>query len=149
VLPWKSLGVLVGAMVVGCHRSPVRDDGAGLVAVQRPSSASVVLGSAAPSFLPPAGDAADPASRDAARLVLERHCGACHIGASPTALPRALAVFDLSATEWAATLSDAQRTELVRRLDQPIPPDGRENDVSDEERAQVRRYVEARRGRGP
>ena len=50
----------------------------------------------------PADDAEHVRLRDDARLVLEAHCGQCHIGDYDTALPRALAVFDLGETEWSA-----------------------------------------------
>ncbi|MCB9547666.1 MAG: hypothetical protein H6706_17705 [Myxococcales bacterium] len=64
----------------------------------------------------PAGLATRELLRDDARLVLERHCGECHIGTLPTALPAALAVYDLARLEWAATLTDAQLTGLAGRL---------------------------------
>ncbi len=56
--------------------------------------------------------------RDAARLVLEAHCGECHIGSYPTALPRALEVYDLAEPEWARRMTDAQLSELAQRIGQ-------------------------------
>ena len=85
--------------------------------------------------------------RDDARLVLERHCGQCHIGAYPTALPRALAIFDLSETEWAARMSLAQLDSALQRLSAPLAPDGAQNDVAPNEREDVARFVELERAR--
>src|SRR5262245_56088696 len=82
------------------------------------------------------------ALRDQSRLILERHCGRCHIREYPTAVPRALAVFDLREPEWSRRMSDAQLTSAVWRLGEPLPPDGVPNEVSDEERAQFKRFVE-------
>ncbi len=48
-------------------------------------------------------------ARDGARFVLETHCGDCHRPHSLRALPRALAMFDLSEPEWDARLTDAER----------------------------------------
>jgi hypothetical protein len=81
--------------------------------------------------------------RDEARLVLEDHCGQCHISAYPTAVPRALLVFDLSETEWSARMSDAQLDGARIRLAEPLAPDGQANQVTDEERARFSRYVDA------
>ena len=87
--------------------------------------------------------------RDDGRLILERHCGLCHIRDYPTARPGALAVFDLRDPDWSARMSDAQLRSASFRLGEPLPPDGSPNDVSDEERALFRRFVDeelARRG---
>jgi hypothetical protein len=81
--------------------------------------------------------------RDEARLTLERHCGACHIRDEPTALPRALAVYDLREPDWSARMNDAQLHDAVTRLGEPLPPDGKENDVSPAERATFARFVDA------
>jgi hypothetical protein len=54
--------------------------------------------------------------RDQARLILERHCGQCHIGEYPTALPRALAVYNLSNEEWAAKMTETQLRQLDTRI---------------------------------
>ncbi|MFO0722656.1 MAG: hypothetical protein U1E65_02655 [Myxococcota bacterium] len=93
-------------------------------------------------------------ARDQARLVLERHCGACHIPESGQALPAALAVYDLTAPEWAAKMNDRQLLEMKRRIEdgaffdefdernrgQSPPPK-----PSQEEQATVRRYVDLER----
>lgn len=90
--------------------------------------------------------------RDEARLVLERHCGQCHIGAYPTAMPRALRVYNLSAPEWAAGMSEDHLRKLDGRIStgalfdefdvhnrgsKPPPP------PTAEEQAIVRRYLHA------
>jgi mono/diheme cytochrome c family protein len=96
-----------------------------------------------------AGAGAD-ALRDDARLILERHCGACHVRDYPTALPGALAVYDLRERDWSVRMSDAQLHSAEWRLGEPLPPEGSTNDVTPEERARFTRYVEAelaRRGR--
>jgi cytochrome c5 len=87
--------------------------------------------------------AAGDALRDEGRLVLERHCGQCHVRDSPEALPRALAVYDLREPDWSARMSDAQLHSAVWRLGEPLPPDGNANDVSADERAGFQRYVDA------
>jgi hypothetical protein len=80
--------------------------------------------------------------RDDARLVLEKHCGQCHIGAYPTAVPRALAVFDLSETQWSNKMSPAQLRSAVARLSAPLSPTGAQNEVAPKERDDVRRFVD-------
>ncbi len=95
-------------------------------------------------------DASPPASvserdtlRDESRLIFERRSGSCHIPDSPTALPRALAVFDLREIEWSARMTNAQLSGAIWRLNEPLPPDGTSNDVSDAERAQFKLFVDA------
>jgi hypothetical protein len=56
------------------------------------------------------------ALRDDARLVLERHCGSCHIPESPSALPRALRVYNLRDEEWARQMSNDQLGQLGWRI---------------------------------
>ena len=51
-----------------------------------------------------------------AREVLIQHCGRCHRSDLPTALPRALAVFDLSEDLWFGRMTDRQLEELGRRV---------------------------------
>src|SRR5262245_271341 len=73
--------------------------------------------------------------RDEARLVLERFCGECHIGTLPTALPKAIAVFDLSEMEFATRMTPDRWKSAMDRLVQ-------KKEVSDEDRRRVRAYVE-------
>jgi hypothetical protein len=63
------------------------------------------------------------ALREECRLILERHCGLCHIREYSTAQPGALAVFDLREQEWSARMSNEQLRNAHWRLGEPIPPD--------------------------
>lgn len=94
---------------------------------------------------PPSGGAEDAhrRARDDARLVLERYCGSCHISAYETALPGALAVYDLLDAEGAARATELQLRDIVFRLGEPLGPDAEALDVSAAERETVERYVEA------
>jgi hypothetical protein len=98
--------------------------------------------------------------RDRARLVLEAHCGACHIGNLATALPRALAVYDLRDEEWSARMSVDQLQALVWRIQDGAPFDPNDNrnqgqaapaKPSPAEQDTIRRYVlaELARRSGP
>ncbi len=95
---------------------------------------------------PPAPPPPDPriVLRDRARLVLERMCGECHIGTLPTALPRALAVYDLMQPEWSAKMNPTQLRDLVERISGTLiagPRDGKINDATDAEKATIRAFV--------
>ncbi len=87
-----------------------------------PSSISVTLDSGAEASTKTgvdrglAGEPARIALRDGARLVLERHCGSCHVPDSPTAFPGALAVYDLREEEWAHKMSQRQLEQLGWRI---------------------------------
>jgi hypothetical protein len=81
--------------------------------------------------------------REEARVVLEDSCGQCHVGTYQTALPRALAIFDLSEKDWSARMSKAQLESARWRLTQPLPPDGEENHVSLHDRELFSRFVDA------
>ncbi len=92
----------------------------------------------------------DPSTqaRDDARVVLERHCGRCHLPSQPTALPSALAIFDLSEEEWAGRLEPDALAGVYERL---RPADGMAMDpeaapTTAEERAIVRDYLVRRFG---
>lgn len=55
--------------------------------------------------------------RDWARDLARLHCGTCHIGSLPTAKPAALAIYNLDAPDWSATLSPERlRNGFTRRL---------------------------------
>ncbi len=82
-----------------------------------------------------------PPLREGARAILSQHCGECHDPARATALPGALAIFDVKEPDWASRMTDAQLANALWRLGEPIPPEGRANDVSDAERALFGRYV--------
>lgn len=90
------------------------------------------------------------APRDLARMVLEEACGECHISATG-GLPGALRVFDLSESDWAASLTPAQAADIDRRLGEPSLPsmfevDGRTNTIGPAERELVRDYLETKVG---
>lgn len=53
---------------------------------------------------------------DAAREVLAQHCGKCHRGDLPTAVPGALAVFDLLEDPWYGRLAPKQLDGIVMRI---------------------------------
>jgi len=53
---------------------------------------------------------------DAARDVLAQHCGQCHRGDLPTAVPGALAVFDLLDDPWYERLAPKQFDGILMRI---------------------------------
>lgn len=85
--------------------------------------------------------------REAAREVLDRNCGECHTSTLPTALPRALRVYDLAQLDWSRRMSDTQLHDAEGRLREKIGAtlgDGEVRPIvmSDEELAMFHRYVE-------
>ncbi len=65
-----------------------------------------------------AGEPAAP--REQGRQIVLRHCGSCHVKGSPQAVPAALAVFDLTAANWSAELSERRLVEAKRRLSKSL-----------------------------
>jgi hypothetical protein len=57
------------------------------------------------------------ADREAARYVLEKHCGTCHREDSPEADPRALQIFDLNLPDFAASMSEQHLKDALERLE--------------------------------
>lgn len=53
---------------------------------------------------------------DPTRDLLALHCGRCHLGNLSTALPRALAVFDLTEVPWYGRLEAEQFDGILTRL---------------------------------
>jgi hypothetical protein len=85
--------------------------------------------------------------RESAREVLDRNCGECHTSALPTAIPRALAVYDLSQLDWSRRMSAGQLRDAEGRLREPLAPtvgkeEAREVHVSDDELDRFHHYVE-------
>lgn len=85
--------------------------------------------------------------REAAREALDRNCGECHTSTLPTALPRALRVYDLAQLDWSRRMSDAQLRDAEGRLRDEVGAtlgDGEVRPIvmSDEELAMFHRYVE-------
>lgn len=95
--------------------------------------------------------------REASREVLDRNCGECHTSTLPTALPRALRVYDLAQLDWSRRMTDTQLRDAEGRLKEKIGAtlgDGevRPIVVSSDELAMFHRYVELevqRRAGGP
>jgi hypothetical protein len=84
--------------------------------------------------------------REAARETLDVNCGECHTRTMPTALPRALRIFDLTETEWSRRMSEDQLREAARRLREPMAPTRAETEArpiraSDQERARFELFV--------
>jgi hypothetical protein len=85
--------------------------------------------------------------REASREVLDRNCGECHTSTLPTALPRALRVYDLAQLDWSRRMSDAQLRDAEGRLRDKVGAtlgDGEVRPIvmSEEELAMFHRYVE-------
>jgi hypothetical protein len=85
--------------------------------------------------------------REASREVLDRNCGECHTSTLPTALPRALRVYDLAQLDWSRRMTDTQLRDAEGRLRDKVGAtlgDGevRPIVVSSEELAMFHRYVE-------
>src|SRR5262245_51764877 len=78
-----------------------------------------------------------------ARIVLEKHCGRCHISTYETALPRALAIFDLLDNHWNAQLTPQQLASAKARIDAVETIDGEPSEVTSEERALIAKFVAA------
>ena len=77
---------------------------------------------------------------------MDANCGECHTTGLPTALPRALAVYDLTQLDWSRRMTDAQLREAERRLREPLAPTRGEGEVrpvhaSAEELDRFHRYV--------
>lgn len=73
--------------------------------------------------------------RQRLRELAKVHCGSCHQASLPTAKPAALAVHNLDADDWPATLSSAQLERgFTRRL---------EPRLDDQDRRWLRAFVES------
>jgi mono/diheme cytochrome c family protein len=65
-------------------------------------------------------------AREQVRGYARTHCGACHIASLPTALPAALAIYNLDAREWSSTLTASQlQNGFPRRLNGRLDEDGK------------------------
>lgn len=60
--------------------------------------------------------------RDRSRVIVEEHCGSCHLPWFDTSHERALRVFDLSEVEWAAPMDEAQLRDVAFRLSEGLAP---------------------------
>ena len=64
--------------------------------------------------------------REEVRGFARTHCGTCHTASLPTAVPGALAIYNLDAGEWSSTLTAAQlRNGFPRRLNGKLDDDGK------------------------
>jgi hypothetical protein len=77
--------------------------------------------------------------RESARELLDTNCGECHTRGLPSALPRALAVYDLTQLDWSRRMSDWQLQEAERRLREPVGPTRDEAEVRPIRAAEVAR----------
>jgi hypothetical protein len=126
------------------RRSIVRLARAALVATTMVAAALAACRREPPPRVSCAGDPVG----ERARAVLVTHCGECHVGGRPTALPRALAVYDLAAVDWSHSMSAVQLRDAVDRLRAPLAPtrgsdEARPLAVSDEERRSLQAFVDA------
>jgi hypothetical protein len=75
----------------------------------------------------PAADDHSNALREDARRTLRTYCAECHLPSLPTALAKALRVFDLSEENWSDRMTDAQLHSARQRLGLDlVPTQGRE-----------------------
>ena len=106
-------------------------------------AAVVLFGCEKPAELPAvAAKSEHEVSRDDARVVLETHCGECHIAGYPTAREGALRVFDLMKPDWAAMMSEAQLRNAVWRLSEPLDMHGNERAVPAADQERMKKFVE-------
>ncbi len=64
--------------------------------------------------------------RERVRGYAKTHCGKCHLASLPSALPNALAIYNLDAKAWSSTLTAAQlRNGFPRRLLGQLDEDGK------------------------
>jgi len=65
--------------------------------------------------------------REQVRGYAKTHCGTCHTASLPTAVPAALAIYNLDAPAWSSTLTAAQlRNGFPRRLNGRLDDDGKQ-----------------------
>jgi hypothetical protein len=105
--------VVLGSIALGCAEDRER----------APAPEPAV--EAAPRVKPePVVVAAPSAALVAAHAVIEATCGECHRSDLETAVPAALAVFDLWDPQWLARLDDAAFASMMTRLeDQGVAPE--------------------------
>jgi hypothetical protein len=105
--------VVLGSIALGCAEDRER----------APAPAAMPVVEAAPQP-EPVVVAAPSAALVAAHAVIEATCGECHRSDLETAVPAALAVFDLWDPQWLARLDDAAFASMMTRLeDQGVAPE--------------------------
>jgi hypothetical protein len=65
---------------------------------------------------PAQADKPRPELREQVRALARPDCGSCHSGVSASAKPAALAVFDLEAEDWAASMTRPQLDAFLSRI---------------------------------
>ena len=80
-----------------------------------------------PTYEPQAlGSSELKTAREQVRGFAKTHCGTCHTASLPTAVPAALAIYNLDAGEWSSTLTAAQlRNGFPSRLNGRLDDDGK------------------------
>jgi hypothetical protein len=108
--------VVLGSIALGCAEDRERAPAPAAVPAVEPT---------APQVQPePVVAAAPSAALVAAHAVIEATCGECHRSDLETAVPAALAVFDLWDPEWLVRLDDAALASMMTRLeDQGVAPE--------------------------
>lgn len=99
--------VALGSLAAAC------DEDGGRI----PAYAPIVAVAPPPAPVEPRVAAPPSAALVAAHAVIEESCGACHRSDLDTAVPEALAVFDLWDPEWLARLDDIQLASVMTRLE--------------------------------
>ncbi len=91
------------------------------------------------------GTASPTPAADEARLVAEASCGRCHNSYYPTAIPGAVAIFDILDPDWPDKLTAEQLdSSLVRILSAHDDPEGHPT-LTGEDVAAFTRFVEERK----
>jgi hypothetical protein len=114
-------------------------------------TAMTALGCPSRTSPPASGEARDEERlAEQVKIVLESHCGACHMSILSTALPDALAVFDLSDGDgWDRGMTRERWASALGRLEHAAPDMGRPEPATPAEITLVRRYAGARHPDGP
>lgn len=81
--------------------------------------------------------------RDQARLVLEAHCGECHIRGYDSAKAGALGIFDLMEADWATRMTEPQLRNALWRLGEPFDEHAQPRAVPEADQKLFERFVEA------
>jgi mono/diheme cytochrome c family protein len=81
--------------------------------------------------------------RERARDVLSTHCGSCHTRGLKTAMPKALAIFELTLGDFAATMSPRQLESGKHRLASDLAEDATPRNVPKADQQLFARFVAA------
>lgn len=114
----RSLAMAIVAMCCAASCSGDEPRTASRAQVPRPGPPAIV---APPVVAAAAETARRVATRRAAHDALAEHCGACHEGHRPTAVAKALAVFDLDLPDWPSRFDEHRFEAALRRLARTPP----------------------------